>query len=229
LLVAAEGREFSGLVRRIGGVRLDWPVEDARAIERNGVKILMVANGPGGRLAGRAFEVALGSVRPDVVVSTGVCGALDEGLEVGAILVADRVLEGGNGEGFAAAPVETGRAFARGAVISVDRVAVTASDKRGLRELGAVAVEMEAAAIAARASRAGIAFSCVRAVSDTAREDLVLDFNAYRDREGRFSRMRIAAAAMRRPRAVLPGLLRLDRNTRCAAESLGDFLADCRF
>ena len=90
-------------------------------------------------------------------------------------------------------------------------------------------MEMEAAGVAARASEKGIPFFCVRSVSDTAAEDLVLDFNTYRDREGRFSRLRVAGAALRRPWSLIPGLLRLNRNSLAASESLGDFLVDCRF
>jgi hypothetical protein len=65
-------------------------------------------------------------------------------------------------------------------------------------------------------------------VSDVAGEDLPLDFNRYRDADGRFNRARIALAAMGRPFSVLPGLLRLDRNCRRAAERLGEFLANCQ-
>ena len=71
-------------------------------------------------------------------------------------------------------------------------------------------------------------FCCVRSVSDTAQEDMPLDLNQYRDSAGRFSRSRILAAALARPRTVIPGLLRLDRNCRIASESLGAFLASCQ-
>ncbi|MCP6756213.1 hypothetical protein NL533_31800, partial [Klebsiella pneumoniae] len=66
-------------------------------------------------------------------------------------------------------------------------------------------------------------------VSDVAGQELVLDFNAYRNDEGRFSRSRIVAAALRRPWSRVPGLMQLDRHSKMAAESLGEFLVDCRF
>ena len=88
---------------------------------------------------------------------------------------------------------------------------------------------MESAAVARKAAEWGVPFRCVRAVSDTAAEDMPLDFNLYRDADGRFSRTRIALAALARPFTAIPALLRLDRNCRIAAESLGDFFADCRF
>ncbi len=51
-----------------------------------------------------------------------------------------------------------------------------------------------------------------------------------RDADGRFSRTKIAAAALRRPGSVFPELIKL--NKRCAeraSQALGDFLADARF
>ena len=110
-------------------------------------------------------------------------------------------------------------------ILTSNRVAVTAAEKRALREqTGASAVEMEAGAVEAKAREWGVPFGCVKVVSDTASEDLPLDFNRCRDREGRFSRVRIAFAALARPWAI-SGLMRLDRHCRAAAEKLGEFLA----
>ena len=86
---------------------------------------------------------------------------------------------------------------------------------------------MEAGAVEGKAREWGVPFRCVKVVSDVAAEDMPLDFNLYRDAEGRFSRIRIALAAVARPFSVMPGLLRLDKNCREAAERLGEFFADC--
>jgi adenosylhomocysteine nucleosidase len=105
---------------------------------------------------------------------------------------------------------------------------VTAAEKRALRERTcAAAVEMEARVVEAKAREWGVPFRCVKAVSDLAAEDMPLDFNLYRDSEGRFSRSRIALAAIARPFSVMPRLQQLDRHCRVAAEKLGEFFADC--
>jgi adenosylhomocysteine nucleosidase len=202
LMVAAERREFDGILKRFGAsLYLDWPAEFAREARYRGDRFLMIANGPGPRLVEKALEK---KIEVDGMISTGFCGALDEALRVGDIV---------SGEG----------------ILSMDRVVVTVEEKRALREkTGAAAVEMEAAAVAKKAAEWGVPFRSIRVVSDAALEDMPLDFNEYRDAEGRFSRTRIALAALARPFTRVPALLRLDRNSRIAARSLGDYFAHCR-
>ena len=215
LLVAAERRELEGVLHRLEAAKkLEWPgARFARATEWKGDRWWMVASGPGPRLV----ERALGEKKNvNGIISTGFCGALDPALQVGDIVVwGDAVAS--------EAP------FVRGEIFSADRVAVTAAEKRALRNrTGAAAVEMEAAAVKNKAAEWGVPFMCIRVVSDTATDDLPLDFNRFRNADGNFSRTRIALAAMARPFSAMPGLMELDRNCRRAAQALGDFLADCR-
>jgi adenosylhomocysteine nucleosidase len=205
LVVAAESRELQGILKRCGASAiLDWPAAFAREAKWRGDRWLLVANGPGKRLAAQVMEKR---IEVDGVISTGFCGALDPALRVGDIVDA-----------------RSRR------IHTADRVAVTAREKAALfASTGAAAVEMEAAALEQAASAWRVPFYCFRAVSDTAAEDMPLDFNLYRDAAGRFSRGRIALAALARPFTAIPALLRLDRNCRIAAESLGDFFADCTF
>jgi adenosylhomocysteine nucleosidase len=182
--------------------------------KRCGARFELLANGPGQRLVTEALRERR---NVDGLVSTGFCGALDPALRVGDIVVSG-------------AAVRSRVPFIHGEILSADRVAATAAEKRELRErTGAIAVEMEAAAVEAKAREWGVPYRCVKVVSDIAAEDMPLDFNLYRDAAGRFSRTRIALAAMMRPFTVMPGLLRLDRNCKVAAERLGEFFADCEF
>jgi len=217
LLVAAERREFDGVLKRFSKpAKLGWPVDFGCEVSGNGDLWLLVANGPGANLVEKALSK---KVEVDGLISTGFCGALDPALRVGDIVL-----------GAAAVSRSAGPAPACGKVISLDRVASTAVEKSELRaKTGALAVDMEAAAVGRKAAEWGVPFYCIRVVSDTALEDMPLDFNLYRDAGGRFSRSRIALAALARPFRTVPGLLRLDRNCKFAAEALGEFLADCRF
>ncbi len=87
---------------------------------------------------------------------------------------------------------------------------------------------MEAAAVADRAKRYNVPFYVVRVVTDTCHESFPLDFNQMRGEDGRFSRPKILAAALRTPTAI-PELMKLNKRTKRAAQTLGDFLADSRF
>src|SRR5258708_5073164 len=203
LLVAAERREFDGILQRCGeSHKMNWPdAQFTRESQWRGDRWIMIANGPGPRLVTRALEKKM---EVTGLISTGFCGALDPSLRVGDIV------RGGPD-----------------VVHSVDRVASTAAEKRALHaETGARAIEMESAAVRAKAAEWGVHYDCIRAVSDTADEDMPLDFNRYRDADGRFSRTRIALAAMLHPFSVMPRLTRLDRNCRVAAEALGEFFAN---
>lgn len=204
LLVAAEAREFAGLLKRVPSKEFSGAnAAFAREAELGGRRAILLANGPGPRVVNQMLR---DFVKEDVseVVSTGFCGALDPTLKVG-----DIVHDG---------------------IWSEDRVAVSAEEKRRIRErTGSKVVEMEYAAVAAKAAEWGMPCRAIRVVSDTAQEDLPLDFNRYRDDDGRFQLTRIAIAGLMRPFSALPELMRLDRQSRIASEKLGEFLANCKF
>ena len=90
----------------------------------------------------------------DALVSVGLCGALDEGLGIASIVVAEAV------NGVPVAEPHTAGDMVRGPIASVDYVAGTVEEKRRLRTTGAIAVEMEAAAVHEKALEAGRPFYC---------------------------------------------------------------------
>jgi adenosylhomocysteine nucleosidase len=230
LLVAAEGRELRGVLRRCGNRRrLDWPLEFAWEGELDGAHVWLAAGGHGQRLAGQTAEIAFRYAHPEVVVSVGFCGALDPALLPGQVLVPTKVELFGDGRCYDAVAPSAAPVHACGTLLSCDHVVASVEEKSRLRSAGAAAVDMEAAAVAAAARRAGAVFSCVKAVTDLAWEPLRMDFNAARDREGRILMSRVLAGAIRRPWAEVPELVWLYRRCRLAAERLGEFLGRCRF
>ena len=227
LVVAAERRELDGILRRSSGVRpLGWPVRFARGAELNGQRLWLVAHGPG-PLAADAARVALERERPDAVLSTGFCGALDPSLKTGEVVVASRVVNGC--ESFDAAQPRCERPHRSGVVVSCGHVVGSVEEKSRLYAAGGLAVEMEALLVARCAAEREAPFFCVRAVLDRASQGFSLDFSRLRTSDGRFSRPRIALAALARPWTAAPELIRLERQGRTAARALGEFIADCRF
>ena len=228
LLVASDPMEFRGILtvtaqpRRVD-VAVDW----ARCGGINGHEVLLVANGVGRKRAAAAVDAALSNFPADRVISTGFCGAVDPQLVAGGVVVGTLVAAAGLR--FVALAVASPRAFALGVIWTVDQVAHSAEGKRTLRAAGGSVVEMEAAGVAERAEALQVPFSCVRAVTDLAGEDMANDFGAALRFDGHFDTMRIIGDALRHPAARLPELIRLQRRGARAARALGEFFADCRF
>ena len=228
LLIAAEPREFDGLLPLCEPAeRLATPLAWARRARLNGRSLVLAANGAGPANAAAAFDRMREFVRPTAVVSVGFCGALDPALKIGDVFAASSIQTAG--ETVPLALPRSGRPFATGTLVSIDRVAQTAEEKRNLYRSGAAAVEMEAAGVYSRVREWGLPFFCIRSVTDLADETFRIDFNAARRADGRFSAGRILAGAALRPFTMMPDLLELRRRCRIAAGALGEFLADCRF
>lgn len=227
LIVAADRAELKPLARRLekpepAAAGLPWAVTGRLGT----LPAALVASGAGRANASRTLRQAGQRWMVRAIVSTGWCGALDPALEVGQVVVASRVLSENPPAEYPALPVP-GEAV-RGTVLTVDRFVGTAEEKSRLRSTGAIAVEMEAAAVAAEAARLGAPFFCVRAVSDPAGRTFRMDFNQARRSDGTFSVPRIVARAALSP-ARWGELIEMGRAARSSAEALGEFLGSCRF
>lgn len=226
LLVAAEAFELKGIVRRLTDVtKTGWPVRYSQTGILNGVRITVVAGGPGPGLASGASSRSLELCRPDAVFSVGLCGGLDPALGWRTVVTGRQVVAPGGEYATPAAATARGDSVR---VVSQDRVANSREEKAVLRQWGEV-VEMEALAVAREAARVKVPFGCVKVVSDTADETFVTDLNQARDAEGRFRASTLVMAAMRRPHAGFAELLMLRRRSAECSEALGEFFADYRF
>ena len=236
LYVASEAAELKPLANMLTALRkLKWPVDYAYEGIWESRRLLLAANGAGPKLAAHVVEVAirammaaeLSSSKLESVVSTGWCGALDPQLKEGQIIAATQVIDLATNETFGCAKLITTDPFTSGILISQNRIANDAGEKRELAKNGAIAIDMESAGVAARATKAGLPFCCIKVVSDRADESFPFDLNKMRTPAGRIARGKIVVQALTHPNQ-LPVLFRLKRRTEDGARALGEFLVSCR-
>ena len=206
--------------------------------------IFTVITGIGRQNAEKSVRSFLNSCSPELVLTCGFAGGLDPELKIGEVVfeifprnsrgdeaqieIGNRKSEIGNRleppyvgcyEKLTAAGAKPAKFFC------ADRIATTAAEKKKLRaETGADAVEMESAAIHAVCAERGIPCVTVRVISDTASEDLPLDFNALTKPDKNLDFGKLAWAIAKSP-GKIGALLALQKKTRFAAEQLAGILA----
>lgn len=179
-----------------------------------GCRILLT--GIGKTNAEKSVREFLKNSSPDLVLTCGFSGGLNPDLKVGDVIfdAADESLR----RKLLAAGARPATFFC------ADRVATTVADKKRLRdEIGADAGEMESAAIIAVCRERGIPCATVRVISDTADEDLPLDFNALAKPDKNIDYGKLALAIAKSP-GKIPALMKLQRQTQFAAEQLAKVL-----
>jgi adenosylhomocysteine nucleosidase len=175
------------------------------------------------------------SYEPNLVLTCGFAGGLNPDLKLGDVVFelpltpslspsdGERV-SARTGEGLVAKLLAGGAKPAK--LFCADRIATTVAEKKALRdETGADAVEMESAAIHAVCHERGIPCATIRVISDTANEDLPLDFNALAkpDKSLDFGKLFLAIA---KSPGKIGALMALQKKTKFAAERLADVLIE---
>jgi len=177
-------------------------------VAEDGVPLTIQSTGMGGPSAAIVLEelIGLGARR---IVRVGTCGALADGLDLGALLVAGGVLaEDGTSRALGAdgtlRPDPELHAALRAAVPEATAGLVVSSDlfydpdpgrARAWAEAGALAVEMEAATLLAVAARHGVAAAVVLVVSDVVAAGTRIDPDALERAEAELGRAGLAALA----------------------------------
>ncbi|TAN05736.1 MAG: hypothetical protein EPN36_05595 [Rhodanobacteraceae bacterium] len=169
----------------------------------------VAVSGIGPHNALRAAErlLACGVTR---LANWGVAGALDGGLAPGDVLVPDRIRYAQDDPGFATdaeacehliANLSASLNVHRGTLWSTQQPVATPADKRALAERsGAVAVDMEAAPIAAVAARAKLPFVAVKSICDPVTRELPAGIvRALDGSDGGFSLRMLSAIALGGP------------------------------
>ncbi len=186
------------------------------AAGRADVHILI--SGIGTKNAEATVSAFLNNCRPRSVLTCGFAGGLNPQLVTGDAVFATE------DTGLREKMVHAGARPAK--FVCSSRIAVTVKEKSELRRTsGADAVEMESEAIHAICRAKGIPCATVRVISDTANEDLPLDFNRLAKADANLHYGKLAVAIAKSP-GKISGLLRLQKNCRLAADRLAAVLAE---
>jgi adenosylhomocysteine nucleosidase len=224
--LAAEARALLGwgLWQRVGGLKV------RRLRLHDGTDIICVRSGVG-------IENSLSAARLLVtegvgaLASMGVAGGLYPGMKAGDLIIAEVVLEEGNGkdiweadstcaERAHSALKASGMPVHRGTVITTHRAVLTAKKKKSLyTQSGALAVDMESASLARAAREANLPFFVLRAVCDAAERSMSKDLSDCLDERGQVRLSFLLRKLLRRP-SMVSELLRMRKEFAAALVAL---------
>jgi adenosylhomocysteine nucleosidase len=210
--------------------------EEAGSFQKyaNNSSVSFLITGIGRENAGKAMHRFLERNSPKQVITCGFAGGLNPDLKTGDVvfeIFPDRRRgDGSQTETKSETPhaVSYKQMVAAGAkpakFFCAPKVATTAVEKQELRRTtGADAVEMESEVIHAVCRERGIPCATVRVISDTASEDLPLDFNELSNADLSLNFGKLVLAIAKSP-GKIPALLRLQKNCKLAAERLAAIL-----
>ena len=257
MVPALADQPFVGIVAALPAearclVRSDAPV-GARCVVNARVRVHV---GGIGAAAARQAATSLIADGAAALVSWGFAAGLEDTLAAGTLVISDRVVAASETtsardrrDGFdatasatASASPSTSRAWAarlstrlgrtvpivHGAIVCPEHVVRTADEKRALGASGAVAADMETAAIASVAVAAGVPWLAMRVVVDTIDMVVPASVASAIDAAGKVQMVRLLHGLLCRPSdlASLPALARAYRRAMRTLEIVGRVAVD---
>ncbi|MEE8127283.1 MAG: hypothetical protein V3T45_01925 [Nitrospinaceae bacterium] len=208
-----------------------WPTGNAFVGEWQGVSIVLVRSGMGRDRARRALVEVAERYDLKELISIGYAGALDPSLEVGDLVVADKIIEmdsSRSDEDMKSYSLNkeifnTTGEIHRKILLTVDCVAATPKEKKKLREkYSAVAVDMETSALAEKVQAWNLPFISVRCITDTADQELI-DCSHLVEEDGEVSKLKAGWHVLTHP-GDLKGMIELGQHAKIATANLTEFL-----
>lgn len=208
---------------------LSYELQKLKGVKHHGVVLL--ETGEGIQNAKRQLEAWLEQNNARAVLSIGFAGGLSSSLQHADIVIAREVRDSKSKPDqkllSAAQELRLGFPVSLGVAVTSDEIVWKAEAKRALghslSENRIGFVDMESTAIAEVCAARGLPFLIVRSITDLLDEDLPLDFNLYRNHDGRVDSKRVMKAVLRKPLAI-KGLLELRRRSRQCADRMAAFV-----
>jgi adenosylhomocysteine nucleosidase len=167
-MLAPMQHELRPLVRRLSLT----PDGDAHRGRAGDVEVVAVLTNIGMDAAADATTEVL-HLGVDHVMVVGIAGGVDPGIEIGALIVPESVIDRSTGDAFA--PHHLGGIQPRGTLSCGDDLIVDPDILAEMSATGVVALDMETAAVAAVCERNGRPWSVYRSISDHAGGGLIDD------------------------------------------------------
>ncbi len=218
LITAAVTAEVQPLVRRFGLKRR--PGDESGVIAWQGTiqsqEVRVVLTGIGHRRAEHIVEAIISDTRFSRVIIAGFAGGADPAFRVADVVIPRAIVDLASHRQLS--PTVCGSCS--GVLATCAHLVSTPWEKSEIFESHkACAVDMESAAIAGLCDRRGIAWLCVRAISDTAQTALPPYLLKFSHADGRPALGRAALHALSHPWHI-GAMLRLGGDCRRAAEAL---------
>jgi adenosylhomocysteine nucleosidase len=185
-----------------------------------------VSSGIGYEFGSRAAEAAIANYSPEVLISSGVAGALVPELHVGDTVFPSVVVDTSDGSRHQTAIKDAALGktpLARTILASYPKIAGAAEKRQLAKSYGAHAVDMEGAAVARAAGRHQLPFVAVKSISDELNFEL-FELNRFL-RAGRISTLKLGLYLVFRPWLWLK-VVRLGRNAHIASQNLCAWLRE---
>lgn len=178
-----------------------------------------VISGMGKENAARSISEILSRRQPSFVITSGFAGGLSTELQNGDVV-------GDWDSGFPLSSALEKNGVKQVSFYCADRVAITREEKSSLRnDTGMDAVEMESGVIRKICRSKNIPSATVRVVSDSAGDDLPLDFNQLMNADHTMNFFKLAGALIKSPLKI-PKLIQFSGKVKFAAKELGRTLND---
>jgi nucleoside phosphorylase len=186
------------------------------AAHQPAIQILIV--GIGRQNAENSIRKFLASHTPEQVFTCGFAGGLNPNLKIGDVVFEPSTINHQLSPQLSAVGAKPATFFC------ADQIATTVAEKKKLHaETRADVVEMESAAIHAVCRERGLPCSTVRVISDTAEENLPLDFNALANADKSLNFGKLFFAIAKSP-GKIGALMELQKKTSFAAKKLAAVL-----
>jgi nucleoside phosphorylase len=213
-IIAALDRELAPLVHDWKSVSFSHNGRNRRAYWHHNV--IAIAGGIGGRAAGAAARAVMAEYKPQMLISAGLAGALLHTLKVGSVVTPNVIIDAASGTEYRC---QSGS----GVLVTAGAIASKGSKRELVERFHAVAVDMEAAAVAEVAQQQRIGLGCVKAISDET-DFMMPPLARFVDENGNFQTGKFVGWTALRPHYWRRTVL-LARHSRLAIQALCTWLA----